>query len=384
MLTCKYSKFSLPKRVTYLNCAYMAPLLKSVEKAGLRGVRLKRNPADILPEDFFTITRELRKTFAKLINVKDADRVAIVPSVSYGLATVTRNLFVNKGEHVLVAAGQFPSNYYPWQAICAEKGAELRVVSPEAGFTNRGKIWNEKILDAITPGTKAVALAHTHWADGTVFDLAEIRKRTREVGALLVVDGTQSVGALPFDVERIQPDALICAAYKWLLGPYSIGLAYYAEYFDAGKPLEENWINRLDSENFSGLVNYDSRYQPGAARFSMGEQSNFILAPMATQAIEQINRWGVENIQSYCKSITVQAIDTLREKGFLIEELPWRASHLFGIRHSRQIDPEKLKEALARHRILVSMRGDSIRVSPHVYNDVEDLGRLVKTLTTTV
>lgn len=384
MLTCKYSKFSLPQRVTYLNCAYMAPLLKSVEKAGVRGVRLKRNPSEIRPEDFFAITRDLRKVFAKLINVKDADRIAIVPSASYGLAAVTRNLSINKGEHVLVAAGQFPSNYYPWQSLCAEREAEVRVVSPEDNFIERGKIWNEKILDAITPRTKAVALAHTHWADGTVFDLAEIRKRTMEVGALLVVDGTQSVGALPFDVEKIQPDALICAAYKWLLGPYSIGLAYYGEYFDGGKPVEENWINRLDSENFSSLVNYESRYQPAALRFNMGEQSNFILAPMATKAIEQISRWGVENIQSYCKSITELAVDTLRQMGFLIEELPWRASHLFGIRHSRQLDQGKLKDALARNRVVVSLRGDSIRVSPHLYNDEEDLARLVKILSTTV
>lgn len=384
MLTCKYSKFSLSKRVTYLNCAYMSPLLKSVEKAGIRGVRLKRNPAEIAPKNFFAITRDLRQVFAKLINVKDPDRIAIVPSVSYGLATVTRNLPINRGEHVLVAAGQFPSNYYPWQSLCAERGAEIKVVSPGPDFSNRGKIWNERFLEAITPRTKAVALAHTHWADGTVFNLAEIRKRTREVGALLIVDGTQSVGALPFDVEKIQPDALVCAAYKWLLGPYSMGLAYYGEYFDGGKPVEENWINRLDSENFSALVNYEPQYQPAALRFSMGEQSNFILAPMATKAIEQINRWGVENIQSYCKSITELAVCTLREKGFIVEELPWRASHLFGIRHPKQLDLEKLKNALTTNRIVVSFRGDSIRVSPHVYNDVEDLDRLVKILSTPV
>ena len=199
-----------------------------------------------------------------------------------------------------------------------------------------------------------------------------------------MVDGTQSVGALPFDVGKIKPDALICAAYKWLLGPYSIGLAYYGEYFDGGKPLEENWINRRDSENFSALVNYESQYQPGASRFSVGEQSNFILAPMALTAIEQLNKWGVANIQSYCKSITEAAITALREKGFLIEELPYRASHLFGVRHTKQLDLGKLKEALNRRKILVSMRGDAIRVSPNVYNDEADLARLVKILSLSV
>ena len=104
MLSCKYSKFSVPKNVTYLNCAYMSPLLKTVEKAGLRGVRLKRNPVDIPPQDFFTTTRLVRNEFATLINSSDANRIAIIPSASYGLANVSRNLRIQRGQHVLVAA----------------------------------------------------------------------------------------------------------------------------------------------------------------------------------------------------------------------------------------------------------------------------------------
>jgi len=357
----------------------MSPLLKGVEKAGIRGVRLKRNPANIHPEDFFSITKDLRSEFGKLIHA-DADRIAIIPSASYGLATVTRNLKIGKGDNVLVAAEQFPSNYYPWQSLCDETGAVLKIVSPEKNFKDRGKVWNAKFLESINAKTRAVSLAHTHWTDGTLFDLEALRKRTTEVGAILVIDGTQSVGALPFDVTRIQPDALVCAGYKWLLGPYSIGLAYYSEYFNSGKPIEENWIHRLDSENFSGLVNYEPQYQPGALRFGVGEHSNFILAPMALKAIAQINRWGVENIQEYCRSITDPAINTLREKGFLIEELPFRGSHLFGIRHSKGLDPEKLKERLNKFKVHVSVRGDAVRVSPHVYNDAEDMNRLVKIL----
>ena len=384
MLLCKRSKFSLPKKVAYLNCAYMSPLLKSVEKAGMRGLRQKRNPVDISPEDFFTITTDLRKEFAKLIHVEDADRIAIIPSASYGLATVTKNLKIKRGEHVLVAAQQFPSNYYPWQTLCAEAGAEVKVVSPEKGFKDRGKTWNGKFLESINNDTRVVAVAHTHWADGTIFDLPALRKRTKEVGALLIIDGTQSVGALAFDVQKIQPDALVCAAYKWLLGPYSIGLAYYGEYFNDGKPIEENWIHRLESDKFSGLVKYEPRYQPGALRYGVGEHSNFILAPMALKAIAQVNQWGPENIQQYCLSITEPAIAALREKDFLIEELPYRASHLFGIRHVKHADLDYLKEKFEKANVHVSFRGDAIRVSPHVYNNAGDLNKLVKTLSAAI
>jgi selenocysteine lyase/cysteine desulfurase len=355
-------------------------MLKSVEKAGVRALRAKRNPVDIHPEDFFSATEKLKVEFAKLIHAPDPNRIAIISSVSYGMATVTKNLKIHRGEHILVAAEQFPSNYYPWQRLADETGCEVKTISPGKDFVKRGEQWNTKFLETINPETRAVAIAHTHWADGTKFDLEALRKRTREVGALLIVDGTQSVGALSFDVQKYKPDALICAGYKWLLGSYSLGLAYYGEYFDSGKPIEENWINRLNSENFSDLIHYEQRYQPGALRYAVGENSNFILVPMLLTGIAQLNRWKPENIQAYCKSITGPAIAALQEKGFFIEDETYRASHLFGIRHRKNTDMQKLKEKFGRHNIHVSFRGDAIRVSPHVYNDASDLAKLVKVL----
>jgi selenocysteine lyase/cysteine desulfurase len=210
--------------------------------------------------------------------------------------------------------------------------------------------------------------------------LEAIRKRTTEVGALLIIDGTQSVGALPFNVEKINPDALICAGYKWLLGPYSIGLAYYGQYFDQGKPVEENWINRLDSEDFAGLVNYESNYQPGMLRYEVGEHSNFILVPMLLNSIEQISKWGVSRIQEYCKAISTESILKLKEKGFIIEDDAWRGSHLFGVRLPQGIDLNTVKATLLKHKIYVSVRGNSIRVAPNVYNTEKDFQKLTKVL----
>lgn len=357
----------------------MSPLLKNEEKVGIRGLRNRRNPAKIAPQDFFTDGELLRAEFAKLINVSSQKRIVVIPSVSYGMASVARNLKIGPGEKIIVAAEQFPSNYYPWQSLCQETGAEVKIIEPPTTLSARGKIWNERILDAIDHTTKAVAIGNVHWADGTLFKLNEIRKRTRDVGALLIIDGTQSVGALPFDVAKIQPDALICAGYKWLLGPYSIGLAYYGEYFDDGKPIEENWLNRLNSEDFTQLVNYQPSYQEGSLRYEVGEHSNFILVPMMLKAIQQLNRWGVENIQAYCKNICKEAVATLEEKGFWIEDEDYRSGHLLGIRLLEK-DQQKIKTALHRNNIYVSFRGDAIRVAPNVYNDVKDMSKLVKAL----
>ncbi len=379
MITCKRSKFTLPPGISYLNCAYMSPLLKKVEKMGIRGLRKKRDPSKIIPADFFTHSRQLREEFAKLINTPDPKRIAIIPSVSYGMATVSSNLNIGPGEKIVVASDQFPSNYYPWKNLCEEKGAVVKIIEPPTNLSARGKVWNERILDAIDASTKAVAIGNVHWADGTLFNLHTIRKRTRDVGALLIIDGTQSVGALPFDVTSIQPDALICAGYKWLLGPYSIGLAYYGEYFDEGKPIEENWINRQDSDDFEQLVNYQPYYQEGSLRYAVGEHSNFILVPMLLKAIQHLNRWGSENIQSYCVSICEKAMQSLRQHGYWIEDDDYRSGHLFGIRLLEK-DQRKVKASLQKSNIHVSFRGDAIRVSPNLYNHEMDMDRLVKAL----
>lgn len=373
-------KFSLSRDAVYLNCAYMSPMLKLVEKAGVAGMRQKRSPAMISPLDFFTTTEKLRNEFSKLINVNETNRIVVIPSVSYGIATVAKNISVQKNDNIILAAEQFPSNVYTWLQLGKEKGVDVKFISAPEELVNRGKKWNEKILEAIDRNTKMVAIANVHWADGTLFDLTEIRKRTRDVGALLVVDGTQSVGALPFDVQKIQPDALICAGYKWLLGPYSIGLAYYGNAFDGGKPIEENWINRLDSEDFTRLINYQEDYQPGALRYEVGEHSNFILVPMMLEALKQVNQWKPKNIQAYCSSITKAAIEKLREAEYWIEGENFRGAHLFGIRLPASKDIEKIKSRIRREKISVSFRGNAIRVSPHVYNTERDLMKLVKAL----
>jgi len=380
MISNQKKKFSLSGNSIYVGGAYTSPLLKEVEKAGIEGIKRKRNPGSVSAEDFFTGTPKLREEFATLVNTKETSRIVTIPSVSYGLANAAKNIKIDSSQNVIVVAEQFPSNVYPWMRLCGENGAQLKTVSPPESLVDRGKIWNERILDAIDRNTRLVAIANVHWADGTKFNLLEIRKRTRDVGALLVIDGTQSVGALPFDISKIQPDALVCAGYKWLLGPYAIGLAYYGEYFDNGKPIEENWINRKESEDFSSLVIYQNEYQPGSLRYEVGERSNFILTPMMTAALKQINRWKPENIQTYCAKISREPILQLREGGFWIEDENFRSSHLFGVRLPKNADFEKIKSNLKRNKISVSFRGDSIRVSPNVYNSENDLIKFVKTL----
>ncbi len=378
-MNCQRKKFNLNKKFAYLNCAYMASLLKKVEKAGIEGIKAKRQPNKVSGEDFFKDAETLRILYSDLINNPEPNRIVMIPSVSYGIGNVVNNIPVGKGENIVLTDGQFPSNVYPWKNHCDKHGADLILVAAPDTEEQRGKKWNEEILKAITQKTKAVSLGHVHWADGTLFDLKAIRKKCDEVGAALIIDGTQSIGALPFDIQEIKPDALIVAGYKWLLGPYTSGLAYYGPRFDQGDPIEQNWINRLHSDDFANLVNYQDEYMEGALRYGMGQQSNFIANPMLIASIKEIRKWGVDNIQQYCQDLIQSPLQEVKQLGLYVEESSARGAHLFGIKFPKE-KMETLSTALKVNRVSVSIRGEFIRVSPHVYNDERDMKKLIQAL----
>lgn len=381
MLTSQKHLFSLQEGIHYINCATMSPNLKSVEQAGFEGIRRKSNPQHITQETFFETTIPVQKAFAKLINCPDFERIAMIPSVSYGMAIVARNLGfkpnLTSGQEIIMVHEEFPSDVYAWEGICMEKGLKIKTITPPIELENRGKIWNEMLINAIDANTCMVVISPTHWANGTRFDLEAIGKQCRLYGALFVLDGTQSIGALPFDVQLVRPDAVINGGYKWLLGPYSSGIAYFGEYFDTGSSIERNWINRIGSENFRNLINYQDQYRSKADRYNVGERSNFILNPMLETSLNQLLAWGVDNIQNYCKNLLEEPLKILQSKGYWVEDEAFRSHHLIGVRIPAGRDIIKIQAALKRSNVQVSVRGESIRISPHVYNDQTDIDSLM-------
>lgn len=371
--------FQLPDDIHYLNGAYMSPLLKSVEDAGLKGIIRKRNPLAIQPKDFFEGAELLKTNFGKLINCSP-HQVAIIPSVSYGLMSAIKNLPTNNGNTALILSEEFPSDFYPLRKWCIENNKNLKVIEAPRTTEKKGEKWNEALLENINKDTAVVVISSMHWTDGTLFNLKKIGQKCKEFDTLFIVDGTQSVGALPMDVTDFKIDALICAGYKWLLGPYSTGLAYFSEYFNTGVPLEETWMNKSNAENFSSLTTYVDDYKPGAGRYNMGEYSNFILLPMLNTAIEQILEWKVESIQAYAEKLTTPLANFLKENDFGIEENNYRAKHLFGFFLPETINQEGLLKKFEERKIYVSRRGKAIRISAHVYNTETDIASLTEAL----
>ena len=369
--------FDIPEEVTYLNIAGLSPSFKAVEKAGLDAVLQKSKPYMIPISDFFDPVTELKSLFAKLIDANEPERIVTIPSVSYGIATVANNIKLNPNEEILVIEEQFPSNIYAWQKLAEKYNAKIKTIASPNLKDNNAKQWNADVLEAITVNTAVVALGNIHWSNGTIFDLKSIRQKTSEHDALLIIDGSQTIGAFPFSIEDVQPDALICAGYKWLFGPYGCAYAYYGSYFDNGEPLENNWSNRLHSENLAGLTNYESQYKPFANRYAVGESGNFIYVKMQIEALKQVIEWTPKAIQDYCESISFEASQELSDLGCIIENKKYRTHHLFGAKLPNSIDVEKLKVAFQEKNIFVSFRGEYIRMSCHLYNTKTDFDTLV-------
>lgn len=362
--------FGVPENVAYLNCAYTSPMPEPVLEAGREAMELKRTPWLMGPDKFYLGLEAAREAFAKVLGC-NADAAAVTPAVSYAMAVAARNLPLPEGKHVLILDEQFPSNVYSWLKMAPGR---VRAVARPAEGT-----WSDTVLSYITDDVGLVALPHCHWIDGTVFDLAAIRAACDKVGAHLVIDATQSLGAMPFDLDSVRPDVLAVSGHKWLLGPYGAGFCYVDEKWRGGEPLEENWLNRAGSEDFSRLTEYRDEYRPGARRYDVGEASNFILMPMAAKALELIATWGVENIAATLAGVTRKLALTGQAFGLTPTPAEERAPHMIGLKLPH--GPAKpVAEAMARENVFVSARGGTLRIAPHLYVNGADLDRFTDAL----
>jgi len=368
MIPCQRDLFDIPEGVTYLNCAYMSPMMRAVAHEGRAGLERKMQPWKIRPADFFTQSEELRACAARFF-LCPADDIAIVPSASYGIQMAAGNLPLAPGKKILVLEEQFPSNFYPWQRLARRNSGALRTVALPADGD-----WTSAVLSALNNDVGIAALPHVHWTTGGLLDLTRIGAACRELGIALALDLTQSLGVYPFDVNAVQPDFAVAAAYKWLMGPYSLAVTYVAPKWQQGFPLEESWLQRANARDFSDL-RYTDAYMTGARRFDMGEHSNFATMPAAIAAIRQLLDWGVHEISETVGALNRHLLQRLEPLGIQIWPERLRAPHYLCLRSDR-LPTAGMVEKLAAEGIYVSLRGASIRITPHVYNSVEEVERV--------
>lgn len=376
MLPSQRDLFDIPRAVCYLNAASWSPLPLAVRDAGLLGVGRKLRPWEVDPGQPAAQYARARAAAAALIGTDAAD-IALIPSVSYGIATAARLLPAPAGTRVLLLEDDHSSPVLEWLGRAAAQGCTVETVPRPADAD-----WTAAVLAAIDrPGAPPVSVASissVHWADGGVLDLGWIGVALRAQGGALLVDATHGAGVMPLDVQALGVDALVFPTYKWVLGPYGRAFLYLARQHQGGIPLEQTAAARraVDAETAPYLA--DLGYAAGAQRFDMGERDHFIGLEMASVGMELMAEWGAAAITGRLRSLTDRLAAGLIEAGMLVRLPPaaLRAPHLLSLEFPEGMPPG-LVERLAEAGVHVARRLGRMRISPHVYNDEADVDRFL-------
>lgn len=370
------AEFEIPRDICYLNAAYMTPQPTVVVEAATNGATRRSRPWQVTPPDFFTEVEALRAAFAGQVGCSP-DNIAIVPSAGYGVSTAANNLSTRSGDVILALNDEFPSNYYAWRRQALTSGAEFHVVRTEPG-----QAWDEALLGAIEQRGEDIDIATLewhHWASADLIDLEKVIPALRDVGARVVLDLTQSIGACPIDISSFAPDFAVAGGYKWQFCPYGIAFLYVDERYYDGIPIEEAWMGRDGAEDFSRLAEFMDQYQPGARRFDMSAKSSFSNIAGALAALQQLDRWGIDTISETLAATNARLAEIMTAYGFETTTSHARAPHFQGARLPAT-DPRLLATRLLDSGVYASVRGNHLRVAPHLYTDEEDVARFDEAL----
>jgi selenocysteine lyase/cysteine desulfurase len=375
MLPSQRALFDIPRDICYLNAASWSPLPVTVQEAGRVGVARKGRPWLLDPALAAAQHERARHAAARLIGA-DAEDVALIPSVSYGVAAAAKALTVPAHTRVLVLENDHSSAVLEWTTRAADGVFTVDVVARPADGD-----WTAAVLAAVArTGAPPVALASissVHWSDGGAIDMDRVAAALRGAGAALLVDATHAVGVMRIDVARLDPDFLVFPTYKWLLGPYGRAFFYIARRRQDGVPLEQTAYGRRAIASEGAVYYRDTTFVSGARRFDMGERDHFISLEMASVGMELLAQWGCDAVAARLAMLTARLAEGLRDcRGVAVPDAALRAPHILSLAFPAGM-PEGLVARLAAEHCYVAPRIGRLRISPHVYNDEVDVDRFV-------
>lgn len=363
--------------VTYLNCAFQGPMPTVATAAAEAALELKKTPFLIRDEDYFSYPDGYRSAVARLIG-GSPENVAVTDSATHGLMLLVNGLDWREGDEVVLPAGEFPANRFPWLSL-SSRGVRVREITLAEPADS-----TERLCAAVGPRTRVVAASWVSYSTGLRLDLAEIGEACRRHGALLAVDGTQGIGGLPYRLDEAPCDLLACAGYKWLLGPYGLGFAYVApELGERLKCANVNWFAIEGARDFDRLSECDLEFSSGAARFDVNETASFTNVAAGTAALGYLADIGVDKVERHVQELLERLAEGL-PGGFRETAPPSPAgrSNIFCFQGPTPEATGRAFDRLAAAGFFVSRREGSIRVSPHIYNAVDDVDRLLQTVAT--
>jgi selenocysteine lyase/cysteine desulfurase len=377
MLPSQRDLFEMPRDICYLNSASYSPLPLRTLEAGRAAVGRKGTPWTLDAAFANRQHERARAAAARLINADPAD-IALIPSISYGVASAAKVVTIARGTRIVVLENDHSSPVLEWQTRADAQGFVIETIrQPDDGD------WTSAVLSAIersgAPPVGLASISSVHWSDGGLIDLERVAAALRRQGASLLVDATHSAGVLTVDVRHLDPDFVIFPTYKWLLGPYGRAFLYIARRHQGGIPLEQTSFGRRNVRAENAVYFADLRYVEDARRFDMGERDHFISMEMAAIGMEMMAEWGAAAVAQRLAMLTDRIAEGLRGIGVSMAERRVRAPHILSLGF-RDGMPEGLVEGLATEGIYVAARLGRMRISPHVYNDEADADRFIAAL----
>lgn len=364
--------YPITERCAYFNHAGVSPLntraLAAMNEFNERSARL---PPGEWYADVLATFLDLRKRCAALVNARSVDEIALMPNTAAGINTAALSLPLRPGDNVLLLDGDYPANVYPWMNL-ARRGVLTKLVPAVNGGLDL-----DVLKSRIDSHTRVIAMSTVVFATGFRNDLEAVGRLCKERGIFFVVDGIQSLGALPFDVQAANVDFLAAGSQKWLLGPQGAGFLYVrGELLDQLVP--GPYVGASSVVDFANFLDYNFTLQPTAERFNIGTTNTINLIGLHA-SLALIQEAGIEAVAERVLMLAGVAIGDLQERGFRVsaDTAPARRS---GIVIAEVGDPKAASERLAQQGIVCIPRGKGIRIAPHFYNTEDEVLRVGEAL----
>ncbi|MCX7983691.1 MAG: aminotransferase class V-fold PLP-dependent enzyme [Bacteroidetes bacterium] len=366
----------LTNRVLYFNHAATGPLPKRTVYA--MSEYLHEHSAgmiDTYEEDKEVVTT-CRNRIASLINAESPECIAFVQNTSEAINVIARGLHWEEGDRVLVCDKDFPANVIPYVHL-KSLGVEVDFYSMDDGIIDR-----DRLNRALTPSTKLVALSAVQFLTGYRIDLAAIGALCRSKNIWLVVDGIQGVGVVPVDVRHMNIDAMSCGGQKWLMAPQGTGFLYVSQRMHSA--LHPPFVGWLSVEHPWHFFDYQQPLASSARRYEIGTL-NYCGLRGLNASIQLILEAGIERIHNRILDLTSFLSEELRRIEGITLLSPWDDHHRSGIVTIEKNSGgsfKKVYKTLTELNIIVSLREEKLRFSPHFYNTAEEIETVLKTLYT--
>ncbi|GAC1360255.1 MAG: aminotransferase class V-fold PLP-dependent enzyme [Herpetosiphon sp.] len=364
-------EFPISERYIYLNHAALGPLPRRTADTMTAFVADFRDKGVLAESTWLPVVERTRSLVAQLLHC-GGDEIAFTKNTSQGLGIVASGIPWRRGDVVVTVRGEFPANVYPWMAL-QRQGVEVRFVE-----LRHGQIMMEDLRAALR-GARLLAISWVQYSTGQRIDLAAISSMCREMGVLFSLDAIQGVGALPIDLGATPVDFCAFGGHKWLLGPQGVGVLYVRrDIRDLLLPTNVGWLG-VEWQDYAAF-DYDRPLKETAGRYEEGTRSLIGLAGLE-QSVRLLLEVGQEQIEQHLVTLIDATIQQLGEKGYRVLT-PWPTalrSGIIAIAHP-QIPAQALLDQLRQARIVAAVREGGVRLSPHLYNTLDEMHEVVDVL----